>query len=99
MRLLLSALFSLLVLPAAFAENQSSSAPKAQTAAPSESSWISSLLPKPFQKNPSLEMTVITEVSEEGKNSRRFRRINRLITCPKPAVTWRWATSGPARKR
>jgi hypothetical protein len=67
MKYFVPVLFSLLVLPAAFAENQSSSTPQAQTDAPSKSSWILSLLPKPFQKNPSLEMTVITEVSEEGK--------------------------------
>ena len=33
----------------------------------SGSQWVFSLLPKSLQKNPKVEMTVITEITEEGK--------------------------------
>lgn len=32
-----------------------------------DSQWVFSLLPKSFQKNPNLELTVITEMTDEGK--------------------------------
>lgn len=32
-----------------------------------EAQWVFSLLPKSFQKNPNLELTVITEMTDEGK--------------------------------
>ena len=54
-------------LSAALAESNPPIAPKAKTAAPAQSQWVFSLLPKSLQSNPSLELTVITEVTDEGK--------------------------------
>ena len=39
----------------------------AKSPAPAPSQWVFSLLPKSLQNNPTLDLTVITEVSEEGK--------------------------------
>ena len=54
-------------LSVAHADNSLPIAPKAKPAAPAQSQWVFSLLPKSLQKNPSLELTVITEVTDEGK--------------------------------
>lgn len=57
-------LISVLALPlAAFAASNPTDAPKKT----SESQWVFSLLPKSLQKNPHLELTVITEMTEAGK--------------------------------
>ena len=57
-------LISLLALPlAAFAATNPTDTPKKT----SESQWVFSLLPKSLQKNPHLELTVITEMTEAGK--------------------------------
>lgn len=44
-------------------------APKAATPAkkPAQSEWVFSILPKSFQKNPNVELTVITEMTELGR--------------------------------
>lgn len=48
--------------PAAAPANQVTPARK-----PEKNEWVFSILPKSLQKNPRLEMTVITEMTEEGK--------------------------------
>jgi hypothetical protein len=55
------------VLSVALAENHLPVGIPAKPAAPAQSQWVFSLLPKSLQKNPSLELTVITEVTDEGK--------------------------------
>jgi hypothetical protein len=67
MNLIQSSFASLFVLSAALAADQAPVAAKAPAAAPSKSQWVFSLLPKSMQKNPDLDLTVITEVTEEGK--------------------------------
>ncbi|HTZ21121.1 MAG TPA: hypothetical protein VMC06_09585 [Opitutaceae bacterium] len=57
----------LLASSVAFAEGNLPIAPKAKSAAPAQSQWVFSLLPKSLQSNPTLELTVITEVTDEGK--------------------------------
>jgi len=54
-------------LSVALAEGNPPIALKAKPAAPAQSQWVFSLLPKSLQSNPSLELTVITEVTDEGK--------------------------------
>jgi hypothetical protein len=69
-------LASLLLLPAALAQTPRLGEPPPLTpAAPvnpapkksSQSEWVFSLLPKSLQKNPRLDLTVITEMTEDGK--------------------------------
>ena len=56
----------LAVLSVALAESSPPAAPKAKPA-PAPSQWVFSLLPKSLQRNPPLDLTVITEVTDEGK--------------------------------
>jgi hypothetical protein len=56
-------LFPFLLLPTAFAVEPPPAKPKAVE----KSGWVFSLLPKSLQKNPHIEVTVITEMTEEGK--------------------------------
>ena len=67
MKYLLPVLFSFLVLPSAIAENEPPLGTKAPAPAPAISQWVFSLLPKSLQRNPGLDLTVITEVTAEGK--------------------------------
>ncbi|HVS53507.1 MAG TPA: hypothetical protein VHD62_14225 [Opitutaceae bacterium] len=55
--------------PAPTAAPAKSPAPAAAPAAPpkQDSQWVFSILPKSLQKNPRLELTVITEMTDEGK--------------------------------
>jgi hypothetical protein len=63
MKYILPVLAWVLVLPSAIAANR----PPIPAKAPASSQWVFSLLPKSMQKNPNLDLTVITEVTEEGK--------------------------------
>ena len=60
-----------LLATAAFAAEPAMPVPDAAAALapkkPEKSQWVFSLLPKSFQKNPRLDLTVITEMTEEGK--------------------------------
>jgi hypothetical protein len=62
-----SLFIALLALPAvAFSASTPPGNPPAKKD-PDSSRWVFSLLPKSFQKNPSLDLTVITEMTEAGK--------------------------------
>jgi hypothetical protein len=61
-RLLRAGLVCWVLLPAARAEEM-----KEQDIESSEGRWVFSLLPKSLQKNPVVDQTVITEMTEEGK--------------------------------
>lgn len=68
----LACLFSVLVLPVPGAEKAADAAsPSAARAAeepsPPGGNWLGSLLLHPFNPNPDLEMTVITEMTDEGR--------------------------------
>jgi len=67
MNLLRASLAWIFVLSVALAENAPTSVPPAKASAPAKSQWVFSLLPKSLQRNPVLDLTVITEVTEEGK--------------------------------
>ena len=63
---------SLLLLPLHGAEEPAPAAAAEPAAAPEEAAkpnwdWLTALLPKTFQSNPNLEMTVITEMTDEGR--------------------------------
>jgi len=61
-------LLSVLLASAAIgAETPPAVAPAAPPAKKKESAWVFELLPKALQKNPRLELTVITEMTEAGK--------------------------------
>ncbi len=65
----------LLLLPVAFAQTPAAPPPPvpalpaavAPAKKPAKSQWVFSILPKSFQKNPYVELTVITEMTELGK--------------------------------
>lgn len=59
------ALASLVVASCAFA--QTPAAPAKKPAKSDSSGWVFSILPKAFQKNPNVDLTVITEMTELGK--------------------------------
>jgi len=63
-RLPLACIFALSV--ALAASSPPAGTPAIPTASP-PSQWVFSLLPKSLQRNPTLDLTVITEVTEEGK--------------------------------
>ena len=67
MNLFRASLAGISVLSVALAENGPPSVPPAKASAPAKSQWVFSLLPKSLQRNPILDLTVITEVTEEGK--------------------------------
>jgi hypothetical protein len=67
MNFLRASLAWLAVLSVTLAESSPPVATKAKTAAPAPSQWVFSLLPKSLQRNPPLDLTVITEVTDEGK--------------------------------
>ncbi len=67
MNLLRASLVCLSVSSVALAENSPTGVPPAKKDAPAKSQWVFSLLPKSLQRNPSLDLTVITEFTDEGK--------------------------------
>jgi hypothetical protein len=61
-------IFCLLSLPLLSPGADQPAAPAEVTAKPVEKSgWVFSILPKSFQKNPNIDLTVITEMTPEGK--------------------------------
>lgn len=67
MKNLLPVLAWFFALSVALAQSSPPAALKAKPVAPAQSQWVFSLLPKSLQKNPDLDLTVITEVTDEGK--------------------------------
>jgi hypothetical protein len=63
-------LFPVLIMSAIGAEKPAAAAPPARSAeesATAGSGWLGSLLFRPFDPNPDMEMTVITEMTDEGR--------------------------------
>ena len=67
MRHLFRRCFSIFISLTAVAGVGAADAKKPAPTKPDETRWVFSLLPKSLQKNPRLDLTVITEMTEEGK--------------------------------